>query len=29
VEPLEYELYIGSYSLDPRALKARFVVQVG
>jgi beta-glucosidase len=27
VEPLEYEVFIGAYSLDPHALKARFVVQ--
>jgi len=26
VEPLEYELFVGAYSLDPQALKARFVV---
>jgi beta-glucosidase len=27
VEPLEYELFVGSHSLDPSALKARFVVR--
>jgi beta-glucosidase len=27
VEPLEYELYVGAHSLDPHALKTRFVVQ--
>jgi beta-glucosidase len=26
VEPLEYELFVGTHSLDPHALKARFVV---
>jgi beta-glucosidase len=27
VEPLEYELFVGAHSLDPSALKARFVVR--
>ncbi|MBN1994389.1 MAG: glycoside hydrolase family 3 C-terminal domain-containing protein [Anaerolineae bacterium] len=27
VEPLEYEVFVGSHSLDPHALKARFVVR--
>jgi len=27
VEPLEYELFAGAHSLDPHALKARFVVR--
>jgi beta-glucosidase len=27
VEPLEYEVFVGAHSLDPRALKARFVVR--
>ncbi|HUU99057.1 MAG TPA: glycoside hydrolase family 3 C-terminal domain-containing protein, partial [Phycisphaerae bacterium] len=27
VEPLEYELFVGTHSLDPHALKARFVVR--
>ena len=27
VEPLEYELFVGAHSLDPHALKARFVVR--
>jgi beta-glucosidase len=26
VEPLDYELFVGTHSLDPQALKARFVV---
>ena len=26
VEPLEYELFVGTHSLDQHALKARFVV---
>lgn len=29
VEPLEYELYVGTHSLDQHALKARFVVHAG
>jgi beta-glucosidase len=29
VEPLEYELFVGAHSLDPQALRARFVVQGG
>jgi beta-glucosidase len=27
VEPLEYEVFVGAHSLDPQALKARFVVR--
>jgi beta-glucosidase len=27
VEPLEYELFVGAHSLDPHALKARFMVR--
>ena len=27
VEPLEYELFVGAHSLDPHALKGRFVVR--
>jgi beta-glucosidase len=27
VEPLEYELFVGAHSLDPHALRARFVVR--
>jgi beta-glucosidase len=27
VEPLEYELFVGAHSLDPQALRARFVVR--
>jgi hypothetical protein len=27
VEPLEYELSVGAHSLDPSALRARFVVR--
>ena len=27
VEPLEYELFVGAHSLDPHALKARFVIR--
>jgi hypothetical protein len=26
VEPLEYEVFIGAHSLDPQALKGRFIV---
>jgi hypothetical protein len=26
VEPLEYEVFVGTHSLEPQALKARFVV---
>jgi beta-glucosidase len=29
VEPLEYEVFVGAHSLDPQALKERFVVQAG
>jgi hypothetical protein len=27
VEPLEYEVFVGAHSLDPQALKTRFVVR--
>ena len=27
VEPIEYEVFVGAHSLDPHALKARFVVR--
>jgi hypothetical protein len=29
VEPLEYELFVGTHSLDPQALRSRFVVYEG
>jgi len=29
VEPIEYEVFVGAHSLDPKALKARFTIRSG